>query len=205
MICILIKCSASLFNHTVQYASAPVALKLHPSCCYNTVLEVSADHITSLSCFSSSSSLTYSDKKGIIDVNVTYLIWQPAVIWYGISITQSILHVFTLNPTLTYYRIVRSVCRYLFNNLTLNGKKNNAVDSVKVQVERLHCSFFFIPSSDLWWQFLLCIFYRISFKLTIETEPVQKPVTDTACEMLCEVWLMSVPQVSQPREHAQWQ
>lgn len=49
-----------LFDHNVQYASAPVALNLHPSCCYNTVLEVSADHITSLSC---SLSLSYSNRK----------------------------------------------------------------------------------------------------------------------------------------------
>ena len=117
MICILIKCSASLFNHTVQYASAPVALKLHPSCCYNTVLEMSADHIISYHffCFSSSS-VTYSDKKRVSFILLTSLICQLFVILYGLSITQSIpVYSYKKILLLTYFRInmSASVCLYL--------------------------------------------------------------------------------------------
>lgn len=64
MICILIKCSASLFNHTVKYASAPVALEIHSSCCYNTFLGVSADHIITFLLFISITySPTHSDER----------------------------------------------------------------------------------------------------------------------------------------------
>lgn len=44
------------------------------------------------------------------------------------------------------------------------------------------------------------LWHFIQIDYESKTEPVQNLVTDTACEMLGEVCLMSMPQVSQPRE-----
>lgn len=108
MICILIKCSASLFSHTVQYASAPVALKLHPSCCYNTCSgsvcgsyhHFPASHYHPLHILS----------KSLIHGNVTFLIWQSGVGKDGISTTQSLLNLNTMKNLLQQiiYMLVNS-------------------------------------------------------------------------------------------------
>lgn len=148
MICILIKCSASLFNHTVQYASAPVALKLHPSCCYKTVLEVSADHITSPSCSSSlSHSHTHTHKKRYC---LCYIICH---------ISQDFRN--------TEYTPCLYIKKPYFNCLTV----------------------------ILWIEGIGLFFYLFIWSLM---EPSGRySVRD------CSV--MSMPQVSQPRQRAQWQ
>lgn len=118
MICILIKCSASLFSHTVQYASAPVALKLHPPCCYSTVLEVSAGHITSLHGFHHHHHLH-------IQLCTCYL--SKAT---NVHNTEHTSCLYIEKPTLTYFRIV-------LNNH--GGKK-----SMCWQYQSANCACFFI-------------------------------------------------------------